>query len=175
MNQDRVDEIRISKHLLRIAHQTYPLANIARVQAVWLEWSRKLATFQEVIGFLLLLLVLGFIPQILGRSAAGLSGLFWLAAAVAVGVVLFRLVNKRRRFVLAVETSGGQSAVLTAKNDTELRMLEHEILAAIEDPPIEPRSIHLHNVEYGDTVFGDKIAGNSYQQGGSGNVMNVKN
>lgn len=165
MSEDRVGEIRISRRLLRIGSQVYPLANIGRVQTLWLEWGRNnIATFREFVGLMLVIGVIVFVLPMLGFGAS-VSGLTVIAIIVAGVVVLYRLVTRQRRFALFIETTGGQVATLAAKAEPEIRRLEYAVVEAIENPPNQEQVIQIR----GDIVMGDKIGRDKYQQGGSGN------
>ncbi|MGH3694050.1 MAG: DUF6232 family protein [Pseudonocardiaceae bacterium] len=165
MSEDRVGEIRISRRLLRIGSQVYPLANIGRVQTLWLEWGRNnVATFREFVGLLLVIGLIVFILPVLGLGSS-VSGLTVIAMIVAGIVVLYRFLTRQRRFVLFIETTGGQIATLAAKAEPEIRRIEYAVVEAIENPPNQEQVIQIS----GDIVMGDKIGRDKYQQSGSGN------
>jgi hypothetical protein len=170
MSQDRVGEILITRRLLHLGNQTYPLANIARVQTLWIEWGRTVATSREIVGFLLIIVATVYVGPALRLDIPG-GSLLIIALLVAAGVVVYRLVKRQRRFVLFIETSGGQSAALTAKADAELRQIEHTVLGAIENPPESPIRMQV-NVQ---NINGDVVGRDKYQQGGSGNNVSVSN
>lgn len=167
MSQDRVGEIRISRRLLRIGSQVYPLANIGRVQTLWIEWGRNnVATFREFVGLLLIIGVIVFVlPTLVFRDSV--TGLTIITIVVAGVVVLYRLVTRQRRFVLFIETTGGQMATLAGKVEPEIRKIEYAVVEAIENPPNQERVMQVS----GDIVMGDKIGRDKYQQGGSGNSI----
>ncbi|MDQ2792356.1 MAG: DUF6232 family protein [Actinomycetota bacterium] len=164
MSEDRVGEIRISRRLLRIGNQAYPLTNIARVQTLWVEGNRSLATFREFVGLLLIIGVIVFVLPMLGLGGSA-SGLTLSAIVIAGMVVLWRLVMRERRFVLLIETAGSQIAALAGKDEPEIRRIEDAVVEAIENPPDQERILQVS----GDIVLGDKIGRDKYQQGGSGN------
>lgn len=164
MSQDRVGNIRISRRLLRIGDQAYPLANIARVQTLWIKWSRNIATFREFVGLLLIIGVSVFVSPVLTGSVHMLAMIVIVIAGI---VVLSRLVARQRRFVLVIETAGAQIAALSGKAEPEIRRLAHAVVEAIENPPDQERVLQVS----GDIVMGDKIGRDKYLQGGSGNSI----
>jgi hypothetical protein len=76
--------------------------------------------------------------------------------AYLLGVLLYRVLIRPlppRRYALVVETSGNQNATLAGTDRGEWLRIEGEILAAIEEPPDEPRAVRIR----GDLVIGDKM------------------
>ncbi len=166
MPQDRVGEIRISKRLLRIGNQAYPLANIGRVQTLRIEWGRRIATFREFVGLLLVISVIVFVLPALGFGNS--TSVLTLTVIVIAGiVVLSRLLNRQRRFVLFIETTGAQTTALAGKAEREIREIEQAVVAAIENPPAQEQVLRVS----GDIVMGDKIGRDKYQQDGSKNSI----
>lgn len=166
MPQERVGEIRITRRLLRIGDQVYPLANIARVQTLWVEWRPKIATFREFVGLLLVIGVSVFALPVLGFGSS-MSGLTLTAMVIAGILVLSRLMARKRRFLLLIETAGAQTAVLADRAEPEIRRIEHAVVGAIENPPDQEWVLQVS----GDIVMGDKIGRDKFLQGGSGNSI----
>lgn len=183
MAKEQVGEIRISKRIVRIGHEVYPLANISRVQTLRVVWRGKLATFYPLRQIATLLLIGGLIvgvavvllPELGVRAdfdveeaarqfAAVAAVLAGIRVAYLLGVLFFRLLIRRKRYVLMIETAGTQYAALSGTDREELQRIKGEIVDAIEDPPSEERVIQVH----GDVVLGDK-----YQQDGTDNKMTV--
>jgi len=186
MAKDQVGEIRISKRTARIGHQVYPLANISRVQTLRLVWGGKLATFYPLRQITVLLLVVGAIvgaavgvvPKLdlktdfdvekaARQVAVGVVVLAGLRIAYLLFVLFYRLLIRQPRYALVIETAGTQYTALTGTDRDEIRRIEGEIVAAIEDPPSHERVVHVS----GDVVFGDKVGRDQYQQVGTGNRM----
>lgn len=170
MPEDRVDKIRISERLLRIGNQAYPLANIGRVQTLWIQWGHRIATFREFVGLLVVISVLVFVLPGLGLEEDSASALTVTVVVIAGLVVLSRLLNRERRFVLLIETTGAQTAALAGKAgqaEREIREIEQAVVTAIENPPAHEQVLQVS----GDIVMGDKINRDKYQQGGSGNSI----
>lgn len=164
MSQDSVGEIRINRRLLRIGDQIYPLANIARVQTLWIEWQPKTSPAG---GILLGIAVIAYILSWLGFDLpvsntlvviAGIVGVIWFGISDAIA-------RPKRRFLLVIETNGAQTAVLASTVEPEIRKLEHAVVNAIENPPSQEQVLKVS----GDIVFGDKIDRDKILQHGSGN------
>jgi hypothetical protein len=170
MKRHGVRTIRITGRLLRIGDQTYPLAHLSRVQTAWVEWKQAATTPRElwvVAAVLAGVVVLG--PAVgIGRSVPGLLLAALVVAALVVG---YRLLTRQRRFVLVIETSGGQSVALASRDEGELRRLEEAVTDSLENPPLTERVLQVG----GDVVLGDKIGRDKYQQSGPGSSVVTNN
>ncbi|MDW6061530.1 DUF6232 family protein [Streptomyces sp. FXJ1.4098] len=176
-------DLRVSKRLLWIGDAYYPLNNIARVYTLTIHPRRK----DAVLLFLKRLLIIGAVAIFLtllaavidtssgglGSSDSGGSGLSVLVVVVAVAALIFSLVELMTvlgaapHFVLAVETSGPSTAVVTSRWPDQLRQLARQIADAIENPEadfqVRVDTITISPKHY---YFGDNV--NMY--GGTGNV-----
>ena len=160
--------LRITHRLLEIGDQTYPLAQISRVQTLWLEGSRKIATAREVILFVLVL-----IAVLVGGPVIGLRDMTTpavLVVLVGAAVLVYRAATRFRRCLLVVETSGGQCGVLASKRRDALDPIKKVITDAIENPPATERLVHVG----GDVVIGDKVGRDQINQRGHHNTLNVR-
>jgi hypothetical protein len=186
MAEKQVGEIRISKRIVRIGPEAYPLANISRVQTQPLVWRGKYATFYPLRQIAVVVLV---VAAIVGAAVVVLPELQLntdfdveaaarqLAAIVAIlggirlawllFVLFYRLLMRRQSYALIIETAGTQYAALTGTDRDEIHRIESEIIDAIEDPPVHERIVQVS----GDVVFGDKVGKDKYQQSGSENKM----
>ncbi|MEW9533855.1 DUF6232 family protein [Microbispora sp. NPDC049125] len=186
MAKEKVGEIRISKRIVRIGHEVYPLANISRVQTLRVVWGGKLATFYPLREIAVLVLVVGAIyaaavavlPELDIRADFDVEGMAQqfatIAAALAgvrtawlMAVLLYRLLIRRPRYALVVETAGTQYTALSGTDRAEIHRIEGEIVDAIEDPPSHERIVQIS----GDLVMGDKVGRDKHQQSGIGNTM----
>lgn len=183
MAERQVGEIRISRRVLRIGHQTYPLANISRVQTARVVWAGRKSTWyplRRIAGLLVLAGVsLGatnvVLPQLdlgssadLEQTARQAATVVSILAAAWIGwsllVLLYRLLLRRTRYALLVETSGTQYTALSGTDLREVHRIEGVIIAAIEDPPANEISVQVH----GDLVMGDQT-----KQTGAGSQLTV--
>lgn len=166
-----VSEIRITRRLLRLGDESYPLAHITRVRTGWIRLGRTPVTFSE---FVVVLLVTGafLLVAALGLEVEGgtVLGVFLF---VCCGVVMYRLSRWQLRFVLSIETSGDQFAALSTEAHAEfdLRHIEYAILDAIENPPDDLKHMQV-NVQ---NVAGDVIGRDKFQQTGPGSNVSVSN
>lgn len=186
MVKEHVGEIRISKRIVRIGHEVYPLANISRVQTLRVVWGGKLATFYPLREIIVLLLVVGAImgaavkllPQLdldagfdIEEAARQLATVVAALAAVRIAylllVVVYRLLFRRPRYTLVIETAGTQYAALSGTDREEIHRIKGEIVDAIEDPPSQERIVQVR----GDLVIGDKVGRDKYEQSGTDNRM----
>ncbi|MDT0613532.1 DUF6232 family protein [Streptomyces lancefieldiae] len=171
-------EMRISKRLLWVGGAAYPLRNITRVYTFLLSPRRGEATvlFFKRVG---IILPVAFAMTILGNltrlgsdaeTAETITKFVWFGAVVALiycagdlGAVL----TASSHWVLAVETSGASTALVTSKDTQHLNQLVGHVVHAIENPEAEFQvrvdrlTINPRNYYFGDNV-------NMY--GGTGNV-----
>ncbi|MEE1756837.1 DUF6232 family protein [Streptomyces sp. SP18CS02] len=170
-------DLRVSKRLLWVGGAAYPLANIARVHTFTLHPRRKDATLLFLkrvaitLSVAIALTVLSGLTAIASREAGGgLLTFVWLCTA---GSLVYYIVDllivllAPSHYVLAVETSGPSTAVVTSQNPQHLNQLVGHISHAIENPESEFQvrvdSITISPRNY---YFGDNV--NMY--GGTGNV-----
>ncbi|MFF7180072.1 DUF6232 family protein [Streptomyces sp. NPDC008121] len=170
-------DIVISKRLLWVGGAAYPLQNIARVYTFTLHPRRKEAVVRFV-KRVALTLALALVLTLLGglatmgsqETAESVLTWVWLLAAAALVYSLVEMVTvltAQSHFVLAVETSGPSTALVTAKDPEHLRRLVHSIAHAIENPETEFQvRVETLTISPSNYYFGDNV--NMY--GGTGNV-----
>ncbi|MFJ9590857.1 DUF6232 family protein [Streptomyces acidicola] len=178
-------DLRVSKRLLWVGEAYYPLQNIARVYTLTIHPRRK----EAVLLFIKRLLIIGAVTTLLGLFAAaidasqsssfggggsgGSPGLTVFVILIAGAALIYSLVEMMKvlsapsHFVLAVETSGPSTALVTGPNPDQLRRLAHQIAHTIENREAEFQvrvdTIRISPKHY---YFGDNV--NMY--GGTGNV-----
>ncbi|MGW3563767.1 DUF6232 family protein [Streptomyces sp. NPDC000941] len=176
-------DLRVSKRLLWIGDAYYPLHNLARVYTLTIHPRRKDAVLLFVKRLLIIGAVTTFLALLaavidgsgggLGSGDSGGSGLSVLVVVVAVAALIYSLVEMLTvlgappHFILAVETSGPSTAVVTSRWPDQLRQLARQIADAIENPEadfqVRVDTITISPKHY---YFGDNV--NMY--GGTGNV-----
>ncbi|MEV6112488.1 DUF6232 family protein [Streptomyces sp. NPDC052109] len=171
-------ELRVSKRILWIGAAVYPLHNIARVYAFVMRPRRKEAVLRFlrytagtlVVGFVALLPGLPFLAASGGDSGGGYVGFIWLlaiAAEIYFFVEMMSVLTAAPQHVLAVETSGASTALVTSRDPRYLDQLVGQISYAIDRPDTEFRvTVESLTVSPKNYYFGDNV--NMY--GGSGNV-----
>ncbi len=171
-------ELRVGKRLLWVGSAAYPLRNITRVYTFLLVPRRGEATvlfFKRVaiiLSVALAVTVVSWAATLDGDDgiAGTVIGVVWFGAAVALiycvgdlGAVL----TAASHWVMAIETSGASTALVTSENTQHLDQLVDYVVNAIENPETEFKvkvgtlSINPRHYHFGDNV-------NMY--GGSGNV-----
>lgn len=178
MNPSTV-ELRISKRLLWVGGAAYPLHNIARVYTFTLRPKRlqaftaflRRAGLTVLVLLFLLVLVDGLLPS---EDADNILPAVWAAGVMLLVFhtgALFVVLVSPDHHVLAVETSGPSTAVVTARNAEHLDRLVGYIAHAIDNPEAEFHvQVETLSINAGNYHFGDNV--NMY--GGSGNVGMVK-
>lgn len=158
----------VSTGTVRIGHQTYSLANIARLQVFRVRWTG--AGRLRGIGGPLLALGVGLAVLLVLQPAGSVStptGAVGILALVA-GVIwlMVALARMKERLALVIETAGGQATAVSSKHEESVYELNDAIVYAIDNPHHEPQTIRI-----GDLVFGDKVSGDKFQaQGGTYNL-----
>ncbi|MEU6258709.1 DUF6232 family protein [Streptomyces sp. NPDC047043] len=186
MAKRRVGEIVISRRVVQIGHEVYPLANISRVQLLEVRWGGRLATFHPLRRMLSVAVVAGVvvaaavlvppelpagtdpdIEQLAHQFAVIVAGLAGAAMTFHLAVFLYRLLFRKRRYALVIETAGTQYTALTGTDFTEIQRIKSIIVDAIENPPFQAMHVQVR----GDVVMGDKVGRDQYKQSGPGNRM----
>ncbi|WP_308408596.1 DUF6232 family protein [Streptomyces sp. AC627_RSS907] len=171
-------EMRVSKRLLWVGGAAYPLRNITRVYTFLLTPRRGEATvlFFKRVG---IILPVAFAMTILGsltglgsdaETAEAIIKWVWLGTVMALiycagslGAVLI----SSSHWVLAVETSGASTALVTSKDTQHLNQLVGHVVNAIENPEAEFQvRVETLTINPRHYYFGDNV--NMY--GGTGNV-----
>ncbi|MEW2622164.1 DUF6232 family protein [Streptomyces sp. NPDC048106] len=175
-------DLRVSKRILWIGRAVYPLANIARVYSFVLRPKRKEAAlrFLRYSAGTVAVAIVVMLPSLpalaLGggsdqqSGAAGYLLFVWILAAFAEIYFLIDMIgvlSAPSQHVLAVETSGASTALVTSPDRGYLDQLVGQLSYAIEHPDTEFRvTVHSLTVSPRNYYFGDNV--NMY--GGSGNV-----
>ncbi|WP_346077738.1 MULTISPECIES: DUF6232 family protein [Actinomycetes] len=177
----RMLDLRVSKRILWIGRAVYPLANIARVYSFVLRPRRKEAVLRFLrysagtIAIAMLVMLPSLPMLVLGGSngQSGTAGYVVFVWLLAIGAEIFFLVDMigvltaSPQFVLAVETSGASTALVTSPDPRYLDQLVEQLSYAIEHPDTEFRvTVQSLTVSPKNYYFGDNV--NMY--GGSGNT-----
>ncbi|GAA2200694.1 hypothetical protein GCM10009787_52580 [Streptomyces bangladeshensis] len=172
-------ELRVSKRILWIGSAVYPLHSIARVYTFMLRPRRKEA-FLRFLRYAAGTLVVGFIAMLpslpsltfggADSGAAGYVSWVWflaLAAVIYFFVDMMSVLTAQPHYVLAVETSGSSTGLVTSRDPRHLDQLVGQISYAIDHPDTEFRvTVERLTVSPHHYYFGDNV--NMY--GGNGNV-----
>ncbi|MGW7527848.1 DUF6232 family protein [Streptomyces sp. NPDC054783] len=175
-------DLRVSKRILWIGAAVYPLQNIARVYTFVLRPKRKEAVLR-FLRYTAVTLVVGFLAMLPGllasintgggqgsSGAAGYVVFVWIVAAVAEIYFLIEMIGvltAAPQHVLAVETSGASTALVTSQDPRYLDQIVGQISYAIDHPDVEFKvTVESLTVSPKNYYFGDNV--NMY--GGSGNV-----
>ncbi|MFJ2917185.1 DUF6232 family protein [Streptomyces sp. NPDC087307] len=161
-------DLRVSKRLLWVGGAAYPLQNIARVYTLTIHPRRK----EAIVRFcksVAITLAVAIALTILGAVAAlgsedvggGIVTFVWyvtVAGLIYFLVELISVLSAQSHYVLAVETSGPSTAVVTSTNREHLNQLVGYIAHAIENPEaefqvkVESITISPRNYYFGDNV-----------------------
>ncbi|HEY3873279.1 MAG TPA: DUF6232 family protein [Actinocrinis sp.] len=152
----------VSKRVLWIGGEAYPLSNIARAQALRLtNAGRGKTVWRNALGIVGWLVLWGIASAIIG-SGVGVA----VAALVAVALIIrnvlriIRELTKPDLFALVLETSGApHRALVTDDGDLVVRLVR-QIMDAIDNPEAF-FEMHVNQYHYGDnlTQVGDHNIG----------------
>ncbi|MFB6843927.1 DUF6232 family protein [Streptomyces sp. NPDC056373] len=171
-------ELRVHKRLLWVGTAAYPLRNIARVYTFTLYPKRKEAVFRFLTRAAVTLAV-GVGLSIIGgltfidsnSTGTGVLTFVWLCAGAALVYFFMRMlsvVTAQSHYVLAVETAGPSTAMVTSRNPQHLDQLVGYVAGALENPDTEFQ-VTVERLTINSPTnyhFGDSV--NMY--GGSGNT-----
>jgi hypothetical protein len=161
-----VINVRVSRRVLWIGSDAYPLQNIARAQA------RKITPhpgtpvrdyIKAVIGWLIVGIILSAILGAVAHSGA-LAALVWLAVLAVLAWRTVQLVQKlhldNTYYALIIETAGNPNTALISRDASVVSELVQEIMAAIDNPNAE-FSQNVTNYHLGDkiTQYGNSNVG----------------
>ncbi|MFJ2861909.1 DUF6232 family protein [Kitasatospora sp. NPDC087314] len=159
-------DVRVSRRVLWVGGDAYPLHNIARARQFKLlppKRSRVIIRFvRQVIGLLVAAAVLG---ALLGNGASqtttkNVLGLVVLALLLAFGYRLVKQLRMRTVYQLIIETSSSSNTAVVSYDAQQVGNLIQLIMEAIDNPQAE-FAIQVENVHIGDQInqYGDHNTG----------------
>jgi Family of unknown function (DUF6232) len=157
---DNLVNVRISKRVLWVGTEAYPLQNIARAQAVKVipksPWTGKSRAAGGCLGFIAFWMVVA-----LGAALHSVGAVLFVAAVIA-AVIIVVLARRKKQpyYALIIETSGNPRRALVSTDGAKVGNLVQKIMDAIDDPEAEFQTV-VHNVQYGDNFVqvGDRNVG----------------
>jgi 4-amino-4-deoxy-L-arabinose transferase-like glycosyltransferase len=172
--------VKISRQVLWVGAEAYPLRNIARAQTVRIVPNRG-AAIRRFLKAFVLEVILGIVAAVAIGRASGVNSvqasndLHGAAVAVLVlavvlvvisAVRLIRVLSKGSFYALIIETAGTPRSVLVSDDENEISKLVRQIMDAIDNP----------QVTYHTTVESIDLRGaQGVQLGSSGNQNNTFN
>jgi Family of unknown function (DUF6232) len=164
VSSSEVIDVAVSRRVLWVGAQAYPLQNIARAQTVKLVPDRGAALRRYLHAFVLWVFLtvaaavaLRLAPRIStvqGYKAAhyAAAGVLVLVAVLAVvsTIRLIATLSRRTYYALILETAGTPRRVLVSDDENLVRQLVRRIMAAIDDPqadfvqPVVNYNLHAH-------------------------------
>lgn len=167
-----VIDVRVSRRILWVGAEAYPLHNIARAQTIKLVVNRG-AAIRSFVKSLLLWAILGA-AGVLAINAAGSNSTntsnitnarnaVVAVALLMVGVSLFKLVrtlSTRKLYALVIETAGTPRTALVGTDENVVGRLVYQIMDAIDNPQAEFQ-LRVENFHVGDKIqqFGNHNLG----------------
>jgi len=160
--------VRVSRRILWIGGEAYPLHNIARAQTVKvtprraaMAWSFVKATLLWVGLGVAAALALGYAHR--SESGDPMVRGIWMAVAALVGLSALKLLAglaTRVRYALVIETAGSPRTALVTRQRHVADQLVHRIMDAIDNPQAT-FEVQVENLHVGDKIeqFGDHNVG----------------
>jgi uncharacterized protein DUF6232 len=152
-----VINVRVSRRVLWIGSDAYPLQNIARAQARKITPPRGTPVrdyIKAVFGWLILGIILSAILGVAAHSGA-LAALVWVAVVALLVWRTIQLVRKlnldNTYYALIIETAGNPNTALVSRDADVVSELVQEIMAAIDNPSAE-FSQNVTNYHLGDKI-----------------------
>lgn len=161
-----VIDVRVSRRVLWVGGDAYPLHNIARARRFQLlppKRARVIIRFsRQVIGLLVADAVLG---SLLGRGAnqETIKDVIGLVALAFFAVSLYQLVKRlqmRTVYQLVIETSSSSNTAVVSHDAQQVGNLIQLIMEAIDNPLAE-FALQVENIHIGDQInqYGDHNTG----------------
>lgn len=166
MSKSEVIDVQISRQVLWVGAEAYPLRNIARAQAIKLVPNRE-AAWGRYLTAVICWVLLGVAAVVAMKQAPRLSTVQGSNAlhAAAVGALvlalvlfvistirLIRVLSTRTYYALVIETAGTPHKTLVSTDGNLIRELVRQIMKAIDDPQTEYRQT-VTNYHYGDQIY----------------------
>ena len=162
-------EVQVSKRVLWIGRDAYPLQNIARAQ-VRVVYPKKgssvknfLKSIAKWIGLGILAAIVLAVANVPDASTYALIGVLALTAIST--ITLARALEAERKkqayYLLMIQTAGDPQTLLASTNRSFIEGLINTIMDAIDDASVE---YHEWMINYGDIVsqYGNNNTGVSY-------------
>jgi hypothetical protein len=155
--------VRISKRILWVGSQAYPLSHVVRVHPVSLRLRRTavLREFGRRCGPTIVIAVVGLLAE--RAVSVPLRVLFWLIVGGLLSYHVYqlvRLLRLPRLYVLRIAMAGSEQAAVVSTDEAQIDDLTTQVTDAIDNPAAE-YEVRVDNIEFisGDKIDGDKIGG----------------
>jgi hypothetical protein len=170
-SNSNVINVRVSRRILWVGSEAYPLQNIARAQTLKLVPQRG-APFRGYLKAVTGLVILDIAATIVLKVAASkITGfpdsrfktLLQLVVLASVAISTIRLILallKRTYYALIIETAGTPRAALVSTDENLVSSLVYQIMDAIDNPQAEFQ-VQVENFHVGDKIqqFGNHNVG----------------
>ena len=161
-----VIDVRVSRRILWVGAEAYPLLNIARAQTIKLV-SKPGAAVRRYLKAVVLWVLLGIVAGVAIKSAGSLSSspdaVPWVVVLVLVAISTIRLIKSLRErtfYALVIETAGTPRTALVSTDEDMVSKLVNRLMDAIDNPLAE-FEFKVENFHVGDRIqqFGDHNVG----------------
>jgi Family of unknown function (DUF6232) len=161
-----VINVRVSRRVLWIGSDAYPLQNIARAQARKIIPPRGTPVrdyIKAVFGWLIVGIILSAILGA-GVHSGVLAGLVWVLVLILLAWRTVQLMQKLRQdntyYALIIEAAGNPNTALVSRDPGVVSQLVQEIMSAIDNPSAEfSQNVVTYHIGDKITQYGDNNVG----------------
>lgn len=156
VSSERVD-VRISRRVLWIDSNAYPLHNIARAQTIRITPRHETPMKDYKRAAVIWLIVGGALTILLaatGVRGSALIVLIWIVILILLAmrtIRLFRELREKTFFALVIETAGTSRTALVSTDEDLMSELVYQIMDAIDNPKAEYQ-VQIENFHIGDRI-----------------------
>jgi Family of unknown function (DUF6232) len=163
--KSEIIDIKVSRRILWIGAEAYPLHNIARAQTITLVPRHGPAVWGYVKA-IMFWLILGIAATFAGSAGlvppdlAEIARIAALVLMVLSTIKLIRDLSRRKLYALIIETAGSPHTAVISRDKNIVTKLVSWIMDAINNPQAE-FEFRVENLQVGDTVqqFGNQNVG----------------
>jgi Family of unknown function (DUF6232) len=143
-------DVRVSRRILWVGAEAYPLQNIARAQTIEIMPSRGAAIGRYVMVIVLWLILGGVVALAIHAVAV----LVVLALIVVSTIRLIKVLSRRTFYALVIETAGTPRTALVSPDKNQIVGIVRVIMDAIDNPQVEYHTTVENHIK---NHIGDKI------------------
>lgn len=153
-NSSETIDVSVSRRILWIGGEAYPLQNIARVQSVSYEPRRNRVIARYIRTVIIWLVVAAVVSGSLSASGSAAGGtLVFLAILAIIAYKTYQMINllSLKYYALKIETAGNPRTALLIKDRDFINKLVYLITDAINNPEAEFQ-FKVENLHVGDKI-----------------------
>ena len=158
MATQEIVNVRVSRRVLWIGSDAYPLQNIARAQTRELTLKNGSPVrnyFKAVVRWVILGVVVTIALKLAKVGSSGVFDLVWVVVLALLAISTIRLIAMLRKnrtyYALIIETAGTPNTALVSPDLNLVNQLVGQIMEAIDNPQAEFQ-VQVENFHVGDKI-----------------------